>query len=388
MGRNNSTGNITQGDESSVTYADWNAYKKETVNRTLGISDIDVVMSFWTFNGGAIDGAEVDWTGITEVSVPAAPATLLTDWNKALDFGGSSERLQQVSNSTSYNPMMMGGLSQTVSAPSAGNTATGTTAHPWACTIVFNADGHNSNQHIWNVGEGAGSTDDNIYLRVAANRQLFFGWGRDGARNEVYIGMITAGTWYGLYVGHNGTRLSGNNPTPANLAECFDIHFVNLTTGVVAGNSSNVGNWTAADSTTGGRMDRSVTGNTTIGGRGANRSFHGKIASTVITTLRRGQAMPGTEEISKMVRDPRQWLVDYKIGQTYRIPYSNSEFTFNLNQSAPAYGTQVWLMGDGPFDGFAQIRNQVYPSIQNIYPMNMISMASNDIQTVNIPGLT
>ena len=45
-------------------------------------------------------------------------------------------------------------------------------------------------------------------------------------------------------------------------------------------------------------------------------------------------------------------------------------------------------MGDGPNDAFAQIRNDVYPTYQNTYPMNMISMNSNDIVTVNIPGLT
>ena len=45
-------------------------------------------------------------------------------------------------------------------------------------------------------------------------------------------------------------------------------------------------------------------------------------------------------------------------------------------------------MGDGAYDGYAKIRNNVYPSIQNIYPLDMISMVSNDIQTVTIPGLS
>ena len=71
FGRNNSTGNITAGDESTVTYSDWNAYKKETGDRGYGISSLDVVMSFWTFDGDAIDGNEIDWTGLSEVSVPA-----------------------------------------------------------------------------------------------------------------------------------------------------------------------------------------------------------------------------------------------------------------------------------------------------------------------------
>ena len=46
-------------------------------------------------------------------------------------------------------------------------------------------------------------------------------------------------------------------------------------------------------------------------------------------------------------------------------------------------------MGDGTNDAYSQIRNQVWPAtIQNVTPMNMISMVSNDIETVNISGLT
>ena len=36
--------------------------------------------------------------------------------------------------------------------------------------------------------------------------------------------------------------------------------------------------------TTGGRMDRQISGAMTIGGRGANRNFHGKVAAMVVTT--------------------------------------------------------------------------------------------------------
>ena len=38
--------------------------------------------------------------------------------------------------------------------------------------------------------------------------------------------------------------------------------------------------WNQTSSTTGARMDRTVVvGNFTIGGRGSNRNFHGKVAS-------------------------------------------------------------------------------------------------------------
>jgi len=136
-------------------------------------------------------------------------------------------------------------------------------------------------------------------------------------------------------------------------------------------------------------MNRSVTGATTVGGRGTNRNFHGKVASMVVTTLKTGVTMPTDAEISMMVRDPKQWLTDYKVGETYRLPSGTANYgPFALNQSGPAYGTQVWLMGDGPSDAYAQIRNDVSPSIANVYPLNMLSMVSNDIVTVNINGLS
>ena len=82
-------------------------------------------------------------------------------------------------------------------------------------------------------------------------------------------------------------------------------------------------------------------------------------------------------------------MTDYKVGINYRSPASSGFLTnWQKNSSTPAYSTQVWLMGDGQNDAYAQIRNNVYPAIQNIYPLNMISMVSNDIQTVTITGLT
>jgi hypothetical protein len=51
-------------------------------------------------------------------------------------------------------------------------------------------------------------------------------------------------------------------------------------------------------------------------------------------------------------------------------------------------GTQVWLMGDGTSDAYSKIRNQIYVAEQNFTPLDMISMVSNDIQTVSIPGLS
>lgn len=389
FGRNNSTGNITQGDESSVSYADWNAYKGQTGEQGYGISAIDVVMSFWTYDGGAIDGAEVDWTGLSEISVPTPAATLTTSWTKALNFGGSAERTIQVNNSNLYTPLKMGGINNNCAAPTtAGNTSNDSNARPWATAIVFKADTYNSNQHVWNLGEGAGTTDDNIYLRRDSNRNLWFGWGRSGELNECKVGYIggNIGGWWGVYIASTGERVSGTY-TASDIADCFDIRIVNLSSGATGSNLSTATNWTAGSF--GARMNREFTGSMTIGGRDANRSFHGKVASTVVTTLRRNVAMPTDAEISMMVRDPEQWLTDYKVGNSYRRPSVGTDTSnFQLNNLDPASSTQVWLMGDGTSDAYAKIRNQVYAAEQNRYPMDMISMVSDDIETISINGLT
>jgi hypothetical protein len=333
---------------------------------------------------------DLDLQYFNEYAEPTAPS-MLTSWNKAIDFNGSNQRAQMVAYGHNNNPLLMGGVSTTVGAPlSSVDTSNDINARPWATAIVFKSDNNSSNQHIWNQGEGADSNDDNIYLRVASNRQLFFGWGRDGALNECLITTLAAqsGQWYGIYIAHNGTRLSSANATAANLAAAFDIRVVNLANGSV-GVPLTSGNWGLG--TTGGRMDRQNTGAFTVGGRGANRSFHGKVASMVITTLKRNVAMPTDAEIQMMVTDPMRWLQDYKAGQSYRRPESSSNSAnFQVGGSLfMALSTQVWLMGDGSNDSYSNmIRNRVMSSDQNYTKLNLISMVSNDIETVNIPGLS
>ena len=386
-------GGISSDSPSTTTYADWTSTRKmQTGDKGFGLTSVDVVIQARSTNSasGPMDSSDIDWTGISEINIPTPAIVIDTPWSKALDFSGSNEHAKQVSSSTNYMPIGMDGLSATVSAPStSGNTSGHIYSRPWATAIVFKADGNNSNQHIWNQGEGAGSTDDNIYLRMDANGQLYFGWGRTGALNECALGSTTTGRWYGIYIAHNGTRLSGSNATAANLADAFDIRI-----------TTEIGNWTGATynysksftwSTTGGRMDRSVTSNFTVGGRGANRNFHGKIASMVVTTLRVDQPMPDTTEIEMMISDPMKWLEDYKDGNTYRVASSQAEATFGLFSylSNSAFATQVWLMGDGTLDNYSNhIRNQVYPNDQNYTKLNMISMVSNDIENVNINGLS
>ena len=394
-------------DVNSTAYADWSSsYKTQTGDQGFGITSLDV-MFLGDGNVGssaassAFDSDDVDWTGLSEIPVPTPAVTTLTSWNKALDFSGSSERAQQVTSDSNRIPVKMGSTSSIVAAnPNADRTVSSTSGRPWATAIVFKADGNSSNQHIWNVGEGAGSTDDNIYLRIDANRRLYFGWGRSGALNEFMIHPANTGTgwqlttsnWYGIYIAHDGTRLSGTDATAANLSAAFDIRLMGSSQSwaTVDGSDTNLMNATDWVST-GGRMDRQLTGDMTIGGRGSNRNFHGKVASFVSTTLSLNVNMPSTAEIEMMITDPMQWLQDYKVGNYFRLPWqgTNAGFNFNMNDGSSAYATQVWLMGDGTSDSYSNmIRNQVSPSDQNYTKLDLISMVSNDIQTVSIPGLS
>ena len=346
---------------------------------------------------------DLDLQYFAEYTEPTAP-TNLTSWNKALDFSGSNQRAIQVSTQSAHNPMMMGGSSSIV----AGNsdltkTSAATSARPWATTVVFKYDGNNSNQHIWNAGEGVGA--DNIYLRISANGYLYFGWGRDGSGiNECSLGgVLGTNYWWGVYIGHKGQRYSSANATADNLADAFDIYLMRINDVGTAweikigtktdgsGNRSIESNWTQ----TGYRMDRATLGQLSIGGRGSNRSFHGKVAAFMTTTLKTDESMPTTTEVETMITDPMKWAADYKEGNTYRNPLTHSvQFSYaplqwQVGNQLSSYATQIWLMGDGSNDNYSNmIRNRVNPSDQNYTKLNLISMVSNDIETININGLS
>ncbi len=340
----------------------------------------------------AVTGSTLDisTTGVSEHNIPVPSPTILTSWDKALDFSGSNEHAKLVSSSASASALRMGGTSSIVSAPTDLTKASNDSgARPWATAIVFKIDGHNSNQHIWNSGEGVNNSDDNIYLRLDSSKNLYFGWGRSGALNECRIlTSLNTSNWYGIYIGHKGTRLSGSNATASNLANAFDIYLM-----YSGDNFNSVGVDYSISSrwlTTGGRMDRSVTGDFTIGGRGSNRSFHGKVASMVVTTLKRNQDMPDGTEIKMMITDPVKWLQDYKVGNSYRHPTQSSYYSnFSLNNLTSAVSSSVWLMGDVSLDSYSNMmRNYVQPTDQNFTKMQLNSMVSGDIQNVTIPGLS
>lgn len=136
-------------------------------------------------------------------------------------------------------------------------------------------------------------------------------------------------------------------------------------------------------------MDRSFTGDFTVGGRGSNRNFHGKVAAMTIMTLQRGVAMPDAAEIAMLVTDPDQWIRSYRVDQFFRTAGSTAIAWNSASLGSRAQGVQMWLMGDNGVDSYTNmIRNRVNSSDQNYTKLNMVSMVSNDIETVTIPGLS
>ena len=319
-----------------------------------------------------------------------------TTWDKAIYFdGGSSQYILQNAQGINNNPLAMGALQAWVP----GNTTVGYTSdhidsRPWATAVVFKIDNNNFDGHIWNFGEGSGQYDDNIYLRVK-NKELWFGWGRDidGEVNECYVTDISSYTsgWHAVYIGFTGERLTDAQATAANLADCFDIRYTrgnlnwNLTN-----NKSLPNNWTK----NGASMGHIIDGGSRfyVGGRGSNRNFRGKVASMVVTTLKRNEAMPTEAEITEMITDPMGWIYNYKVGKTFRRPQLADVDQYSTNfqielEKKSKLSTQVWLMGDGTNDAYERIRNQVDPTdIQYTY-LDMGSMATNDIEGVTINNL-
>jgi hypothetical protein len=368
-----------------------------------------------TFHIG-VEGGTADLSATTSIDIPTAPVvTNDTPWTKALNFSGSSEHLKQVSSSMYHQPLQMNGLANTVDLGTRvqGETSNNTSSRPWATAVVFKSDGYSGNQMIWNQGEGSVSGNDNIYLRLTAVGSLMFGWGREGTGyNECKIAnqSISSSNWYAVYVAHSGVRLGGNDASAANLADCFDIRLMSSADsfGSLGANLSTASNWTS----TGQRMDRTVAGDFTIGGRGSGYGFRGKVASMITTTLisegnfthstpnsqQPGGLMYTDAQIEVMLTDPVKWVADYKVrhgaynvSAPFRPPTSRftiQPFLVGSSTSAPN-ATQVWLMGDGVSDSYANgVRNYINPADQNYVKLQLNSMVSNDIETVNIAGLT
>ena len=346
--------------------------------------------------------ADISTDDIETITTPTPAPTNSTDWNKALDFSGSNEYLKHNTwvNANKMPLSIEAGLYISNNSNSL-YTANSTSGRPWATTIVFKADGNNSRQTIWNSGEGFFSSSDNFGLEIDSNDTLWFYWSNGvnstSSANRCYVQIgIDTSKWYGVYIAHKGGRFSSANATQANLGDAFDIRvmssadsFTSISPNRSASNSG--GNWQQ----TGRRMDKTVNGRYTIGGSTTGtQSFYGKVASSVITTLKNNSLAPVEAEIKTMITDPIKWENDYKQGSTYRKANLNStEAVPSAVSVTYNYATQIHLMGDS-VGIYPYSNSDAYPNIFNklrwvtATRMEMQSMVSNDIENVSISGLT
>ena len=330
-------------------------------------------------------GSSVGTFTILSTDVPVA-STLLTNWTKAVQMSGSSEYMQQVSTSSHYNPIQMAGYSQTVNAATVGKTSADTDSRAWNTASVFYYDNTKA-ANIWSCGEGQGLSvggRDVISLQMYSGK-LVFNWGRNGAYNRGTSTQTFASGWYGIYMSHDGAR-NANGQTVAKLNAMFKFTLVNLVDGSLTDIPMG---WGIVG---GGRMTRTIENTIRIGRQHADTGVSNasiKTASLVINALSSNATLPTDTEISMMVRDPQQWRADYKIGQNYRKAidrYDSSNFQVADNQALK--GVQIWLMGDNNMDSYSNgIRNTIQNGDQNYTKLQLISLVSNDIETVNINGL-
>lgn len=91
-------------------------------------------------------------------------------------------------------------------------------------------------------------------------------------------------------------------------------------------------------------MDRQFGGTSmfSIGGRGCNRNFHGKVASLITHSLVRNVLLPDSTEIELIFKDPIKWYDDYLDGTAGRRPdVSGTSHIYSLNSYNSARSTQI-----------------------------------------------
>lgn len=362
-------------------------YTSKIRNQVYDVDAAENALSFVSMSANDIEDTDIN--GLTSEAITT------TCWDKALRFTNSGQRAEQAAAGINNNPLAMSALQAFVGANStAGYTSDDTNARPWATAVVFKIDGHNSNQMIWNFGEGSSQFNDNIYLRLDSSRELYFGWGRYGTTNlinECYVADLggSVSGWHGVYIGSTGERLRNSEATAANLADCFDIRYTrgNLNWALSANKSTST-NWT----TNGYSMGHIFGGGSKfcVGGQYGNKTFRGRVASMVVTTLRRNVPMPTNAEITEMIKDPINWLNNYKVGQPFRRPQNSGDESSNFQTGITAgrLATQIWLMGDGTNDSYSNgIRNQVAPTDNTYTKLEFPGISSDPIVDIAISGL-
>jgi len=334
-------------------------------------------------------GSTVATFTVTATDVPVA-SSLLTPWSKAVVLNGANEYLYQVSNSNSFNIINMGGMNNDVWGATNGKTSTDTDARPWSISQVVYID--NSQPQCY-FSQAENYANDRISLsthETGANSKIEFYWGRSTGTNGAnsngcqFLFDKPSDGWYGYYIDTTGFRPNQAQSTTTALADNFRFKQVDLSTGTV---TDITGTWTLVGD---GRLNRGLNGDFYIGRESGSQSFNSnnslKVASTLVSTLKRDFLLPDNTEISMQVRDPQQWVIDYRDGTQQRLAYNNTPYDYD---TYPERCVSLWLMGDGATDSYSNnVRNDVKQADQNYTMLRLQNMVSNDIETVNITGLS
>ena len=333
-------------------------------------------------------GSTVATFTVTATDVPVT-SSLTTPWSKAVVLNGANEYLHQVSNSNSFNIINMGGMNNDVWGATNGKTSTDTDARPWSiCQVVY----IDNSQPQCYFSQGENVSNDRISLsthETGAGSKIEFYWGRSTGTNGAnsngcqFLFDKPADGWYGYYIDTTGFRPNQAQSNTTDLAANFRFKQVDLSTGTV---TDITGTWALVGD---GRLNRSLNGDFYVG-RESDSSFNTnhslKVAATLVSTLKRDFLLPDDTEISMQVRDPQQWVIDYRDGTQQRLAYNNTPYSFD---TYPERCVSLWLMGDGSLDSYSNnVRNDVKTADQNYTMLRLQNMVSNDIETVSISGLS
>jgi hypothetical protein len=391
----------------TTAYSDYNGSGRiDSGNQGYGITNAEIAIRFHNGSSASdLDANEIDWTGLSEVSIPVAASSYATTTNfaKALSIVGTNTHLYQTDPSTNQTPMKHNQNSSEVGLiPVAGATSSSNNSYPWMMGGVYYLDPANSAQ-MFSLSQSA-VTGQRILLGyetsgTATRNPLTFYWGTSNSDSTPLNGiqfdmdMPDAG-WYSFYIDQNGVRLNETNVAEA--AAMLRFKQVDLQTGAV---STLTGTWTQHGT---GSTTSAVVSQTRIrmgkpsGSTSAKADQDFKIANFVVSSVRADYTLPTDAEIELFINDPNKWRTDYRVGTQQRFPHHSTSQGLYDYDSYNGYMTQQWSFGDHQLPLAGLVTHETFPSLENgfravgpnVGKASITNGTASDSINVTIPGLS
>ena len=211
-----------------------------------------------------------------------------------------------------------------------------------------------------------------------------------------YENAFTLNEWHGLfiqYLGHNKVP----SATAVEFEECFQVSIINTLTGVFTKLSNGTHTSSGSDKIGGyfpGGLNSSqdMLALSNFGVTHEGQPYKIDLASFCQTTLKNNDTIMSETEAREFVLDPKEWLDNFKIGQTFRYISSTYTSNFSYGLLEAVIATQVYLCGDDPNDIFPYFRNIVrgnsFPFSSTLGEAEIVNSTVNSINNGLIPGLT